>query len=261
MPHAADFDPDTAPRQTMVLSVPYKPGIGDWHAHRRAQLIHASEGVVTVQTKSGHWVVPPQRAVWMPPGERHCVSSRRGYQLTTVYIGRSAGLPTRPAVVAVSALLDELLKAAALAGGKYPRQGPAARLMRVLLDQLPTELLTHEIPSLHLPEPRDARLRRMMAPVLADPACPTGLAELAAAAGLSMRSASRMFLMETGLTPGDWRTQRRLLSALEALIQGESVTQVALAVGYQDTSSFIAVFRRAFGVTPGSMAKVIGATG
>jgi AraC-like DNA-binding protein len=164
-------------------------------------------------------------------------------------------------VVAVSALLNELLQAAAPLGGDYPQQGPAARLMRVLLDQLPTELLTHEIPSLHLPEPRDARLRRMVAPVLADPACPLGLAELAAAAGLSMRNASRLFLVETGLTPGDWRTQRRLLSALEALVQGDSVTQVALAVGYQDTSSFIAVFRRAFGVTPAKMAKVHGATG
>jgi AraC-like DNA-binding protein len=256
-----DSDPDTTPRKAVVLSVPFKPGTGDWHAHRRAQLIHASEGVVTVQTNSGHWVVPPQRAVWMPPGERHCVSSRRGYRLNTVYISRRAGLPTRPAVVAVSALLNELLQAAAPLGGDYPQQGPAARLMRVLLDQLPTELLTHEIPSLHLPEPRDARLRRMVAPVLADPACPLGLAELAAAAGLSMRNASRLFLVETGLTPGDWRTQRRLLSALEALVQGDSVTQVALAVGYQDTSSFIAVFRRAFGVTPAKMAKVHGAAG
>jgi AraC-like DNA-binding protein len=161
----------------------------------------------------------------------------------------------------VSALLNELLQAAAPLGGDYPPHGPAARLMRVLLDQLPTELITYSIPSLHLPEPRDARLRRMVAPLQADPACPIGLAELAAAAGLSMRNASRLFLAETGLTPGDWRTQRRLLSALEALFQGDSVTQVALAVGYQDTSSFIAVFRRAFGVTPANMAKVYGATG
>jgi quercetin dioxygenase-like cupin family protein len=55
-----DSDPDTTPRKAVVLSVPFKPGTGDWHAHRRAQLIHASEGVVTVQTNSGHWVVPPR---------------------------------------------------------------------------------------------------------------------------------------------------------------------------------------------------------
>ena len=38
------------------------------HTHPRAQLIFAAEGVMRVVTAEGAWVVPPQRAVWLPAG-------------------------------------------------------------------------------------------------------------------------------------------------------------------------------------------------
>ncbi len=245
------IDPDKAPRRALVLAEPFAPGPGAWHRHRRTQLIHASEGVIHVHTAHGHWVVPPQRAVWMPPGTLHSVGSSWGYQLQTLYLdARVPGLPRYPAVVPVPALLEQLLATAVAFGGDYAPRGPEARLVRVLLDQLPRELGRYELRQLHLPEPADSRLRRITAAWHADPAEQRDLAALAAQAGLSVRSATRGFLRETGLTPGDWRTQRRMLAAVELLTQGQPVTSVALDVGYADTSSFIAVFRRAFGDTP-----------
>ncbi|SIT48653.1 Uncharacterized HTH-type transcriptional regulator YeaM (fragment) [Paraburkholderia ribeironis] len=77
---------------------------------------------------------------------------------------------------------------------------------------------------------------------------PLVLEELAAAAGVTARTAARLFVKETGQTFGQWRQQLRLLVALEDLSAG--VTQVALEVGYNDVSSFISVFRAAFGDTP-----------
>jgi AraC-like DNA-binding protein len=35
--------------------------------HAWPQLLYASHGVMAVETDSGPWVVPPQRAVWVPP--------------------------------------------------------------------------------------------------------------------------------------------------------------------------------------------------
>jgi quercetin dioxygenase-like cupin family protein len=35
------------------------------HSHPEDQLLFASEGVMTVRTKQGVWVVPPLRAVWI----------------------------------------------------------------------------------------------------------------------------------------------------------------------------------------------------
>ena len=83
-----------------------------------------------------------------------------------------------------------------------------------------------------------------------DGAEPAVLDNLAASAGVTSRTAARLFVKETGQTFGQWRQQLRLLVALERLGAGASVTQVALEVGYSDVSSFIAVFRDTFGDTP-----------
>ncbi|NMC48764.1 MAG: helix-turn-helix transcriptional regulator [Desulfovibrio sp.] len=48
-----------------------------------------------------------------------------------------------------------------------------------------------------------------------------------------------------------WRRQARLLAALRKLAAGEPVTAVALDLGYESQSAFIAMFKRALGVTPG----------
>jgi len=242
-------NPDLAPRSAVVLAEAHPPTDGHWHRHARTQLIHASQGVLRVSTPDGHWVVPPQRAVWVPPEVPHAVASARRFQLHTLYLKPEAARPVkRCAVVAVSPLLSALLQAAAPLGMDYPPQGPAARLVRVLLDHLP--LPSHELPALHLPEPQDPRLRRLVAPLHRNPADPRPFDALAAEVGLSVRHATRCLQAETGLSPGDWRLQRRLLSALEWLAHGQPVRRVAMEVGYADPSSFIAVFKRAFGVTP-----------
>ena len=44
--------------------------------------------------------------------------------------------------------------------------------------------------------------------------------------------------------------QRRLLRALELLATGDNVTTIALELGYDNTSAFIAMFRRCLGTTP-----------
>ena len=49
---------------------------------------------------------------------------------------------------------------------------------------------------------------------------------------------------------GRWRQQARLFAALEMLAQGKSVTEVALAVGYDSVSAFIEMFRKMLGTTP-----------
>jgi AraC-like DNA-binding protein len=64
------------------------------------------------------------------------------------------------------------------------------------------------------------------------------------------RTLERLFQKETGMTFGKWRQQLRLLHALRLLAGGRSVTAVALEVGYDSTSAFIAMFKRTLGTTP-----------
>ena len=76
------------------------------------------------------------------------------------------------------------------------------------------------------------------------------LEEWAIWAGTSPRSLRRMFVADTGLTFAQWRQQANLMQALEMLIRGDSVSVVADALGYATPSSFIEMFRRAFGESP-----------
>lgn len=241
------LDPDTTARPAFVLSDRHERVHVPWHSHRRAQLIHVSAGAPTVMTRRARFVIPPQRAVWIGPGMEHRIVSRAPFWLTTCYLEPDLVImPDRVQAVMIDRLTDELLIAASSFGGDYPQDGPEARLIAVLLDRLP--VLTPA--NIYLPQPDDARLRRIADRLTATPDCNDTLAALSADAALTERTAARLFVKETGLTFGRWRQHLKLQAALEYLSAGVSVTEAAFAVGYSDVSSFIAAFKQLFGTTP-----------
>jgi AraC-like DNA-binding protein len=65
-----------------------------------------------------------------------------------------------------------------------------------------------------------------------------------------MRSLSRNFQKETGLSPGQWRRHMQLLRSLELQAEGRSVTETALEVGYESAGAFTRAFHQIVGVTP-----------
>ena len=73
--------------------------------------------------------------------------------------------------------------------------------------------------------------------------------------GTSEKTLMRLFQRETGLSFRGWRQRMRLLSSLSLLEEGASVTNAALACGYDSTSAFIAAFKSLFGFTPGELFK------
>jgi AraC-like DNA-binding protein len=245
---ADDFD--TVPRPVVALATDYLPGheIAP-HRHRRVQLVHAATGVMTVTTEHGAWVVPPGRAVWVPPGVEHRIRAQGNLAMRTVYIAVGAGpqLGDDCCVVNVSPLLRELILAAMAMPRLYSPDGPNARLVAVLLDQLRSV----DIAPLHLPLPDDRRLRRVTEGLLADPGNNRCLSDWAQVAGASGRTLARVFIRETGMTFGQWRQQVRLLEALRRMAVGQSVLTVAVDLGYESASAFIVMFRRALGTTPG----------
>ncbi|MBL8735634.1 MAG: helix-turn-helix transcriptional regulator [Planctomycetes bacterium] len=150
-------------------------------------------------------------------------------------------------MLAVSALLRELILATLEVGYLHERIPEQARLAGVLLDRV---RVTDEVP-LQLPWPSDPRARRVAERAQADLADGTPLAGLADGSGASVRTLERLFVRDTRMTFGRWRQQARLLQALRLLAAGESVTSAGLSVGFASTSAFVAMFRRALGKTPG----------
>jgi len=219
------------------------------HAHAWAQLVYASEGVMRIETEEGIWIVPSHRAVWIPAGVRHTVAMSGWVSMRTLYLAPGLGtfLPARCCVVAVPPLLRELILHAIAQGtlsGGVPEQ---RRLVDFLLDQL----RALPIEPLELPMPRDARALRMARKLREEPGALEPLDALARGAGASRRTLERLFRKETGISLGRWRQQARLLQAMRLLAHGEPVTAVALEVGYESPSAFIATFSHAFGVSPG----------
>jgi len=216
--------------------------------HARGQLVYGVTGVMTVTTPHGTWVVPPQRAVWVPPRTDHASRMSGKVAMRTLYLRADVArrLPAQCCVVSVSPLLRELILAATRMPVLYDRRGRDARVIALILDELQASA---DLP-LHLPRPRDRRLARVCDALLAAPADTRSLAAWASAAGASARTLARLFQRETGMSFATWRQQARLLESLRRLAAGDSVTAVALDCGYRSPSAFAAMFRRALGVAP-----------
>jgi AraC-like DNA-binding protein/mannose-6-phosphate isomerase-like protein (cupin superfamily) len=218
------------------------------HHHKRAQLIFAASGVFSVTTREGVWVVPPNRALWVPAGVEHQVRASTAVAMRTLYIRTDAveALPKTVCVIAVSPLLRELILRAVELPLLYDEAGPDGRVMGLVLDEI------RALPALplHLPWPEDARLRRLCAAIQADPASERTLEQWAEGVGASSRTLARLFRKETGMSFGAWRQQVRLVDALGRLATGQKVTAVALDLGYQSPSAFTSMFRRALGRAP-----------
>lgn len=118
--------------------------------------------------------------------------------------------------------------------------------MQVLIDQIG---MAQQAP-LFLPEGRDARLRKVTESLHHNPGDDRNIEQWASVAGASTRTLARLFVKETGLTFSAWRQQLCLIRAVEMLIDGQSVTNTAIALGYESTAGFTSMFSRTMGESP-----------
>jgi AraC-like DNA-binding protein len=123
--------------------------------------------------------------------------------------------------------------------------------MNVILDLIQSL----RVSPLDLPIPIDARLRKIFHHLTEKPADNRTLADWGNKVGASDRTLARLFRSETGMSFRQWRQQVRILEALRRLGREEAVTTVALELGYESPSAFIAMFRKALGETPGKYFK------
>ncbi len=224
----------------------YAPGFVDpLHRHSRDQLLYASAGVMSVTTVKASYVIPPQRAIWVPRNVAHEVSCRGHVSLRTLYFAE-AQTGTECRVIEVTDLLKALIVEVAHLGSAFEVVGRNAHLINLLLAELGS------MPSapFRTPMPQDYRLLRVCRTIISDPAGHHQLDELAALAGMGRRTFTRAFRVETGMSMAIWRQQVRLMEALSLLANGRSITAVAFDVGYDSPSAFTSMFHRAFGVPP-----------
>jgi AraC-like DNA-binding protein len=218
------------------------------HVHPEDQLVYACQGVMTVHTRGGTWVVPAQRAVWIPAGIPHSIQMSGAVSMRTVYLRPRMvrRLPRTCCVVNVSPLLQHLIVHLCTHAKLSRRSRVQAHLIDVLIDQLE---MVKTVP-LQLPTPTDARAVRVAAALQSDLGESLSVDWACKQAGASKRTIERLFRHETRLSLGKWRQQLRLLRSLQLLAAGEKITSAALEAGYSTPSAFISMFRKALGTTP-----------
>lgn len=218
------------------------------HSHGWGQLLYASVGLMTANTKQGIWVVPPHRAVWVPAFVEHEVRFMRSTTMSNVYISPQApvDLPVHCSMVGVTPLLRELIREASTFPKLYDETGSEGRLIRVLIEQIGT---MPESP-IHLPCPSDSKIQQITDQIQHNPGDAQTLDQWAREIGTSSRTLARKFRLETGMTFGEWRQQAKLLSAMIMLAEQKPVSLIAEDLGYISQSAFISMFRKATGKTP-----------
>jgi AraC-like DNA-binding protein len=222
----------------------------DWHAHEEAQLIFAASGTMQVSTQAGSWLVPPQLAVWAPAGVSHRIDILSDTDLWMIYWQPAAAREWAAAKSldrAFALRVTKLLRALIFAAFEADEAGEkAALVVRLILHEL-TE--TPDAPTF-LPLPGSAIGRRVADLAVGDPRMHLDIAELASRAATSVRTISRLFPAETGLTLKAWRQRARIVLAIEQLSAGLAVSQVAARAGFASTAGFCTAFRQVTRMTP-----------
>ena len=242
-------DPDFSEQSVVALGADYPTRQAmSAHSHKRGQLIFVLSGSMRVETEGGLWITTPGRACWIPGGVEHRVIYTKASKARAAYIHERFAdrLPNKCCVLQLSGLLRELVITAVDMGWTYDEDGPAGRVMQVLIDQISRQVET----PVFLPEGKDSRLRRLTALLYENPGDTRSLEDWCQLVGASARTLTRLFLNETGMTFSAWRQQLCLIRALEMMEEGHSVTRIAFALGYGSTSSFSAMFTRAMGEPP-----------
>ncbi|WP_256808952.1 AraC family transcriptional regulator [Pseudomonas siliginis] len=238
---------DDTPRPVVAIGTDYSHGhLLPFHTHRRGQLLYGATGVMQVSTQNGNWVVPPQRAVWIPPGVAHEVLML-GVSTRSVYIEPgNVELGPDCQVLNVSPLLRHLLMEAVDVPLMYDQAGRDGVLINLLLHEL-----TRSAPlALHIPMPAEGKLLSLCQTFLNMPNAHKSPQDWADQLHISLRTFNRLFRQQTGLSFRQWRQQACVIQALARLAAGEAVTRIALDFGYESPAAFSTMFRRVLGQAP-----------
>ena len=237
------------------------------HSHPWAQVAISTTGVIQLTVDRGTYIVPPSRALWIPPGMEHAVTMVEDAEMRTLYFHQPRGrcgpaalgertAPHGQAAWRQCRVLEasDLLRAVVREMPTTPDDGPPPNAATLLRERHLSALLCDELAraapvKLGVDLPHDKRLRQLCEAVLADPTRHVTLADWAHDTGASPRTVARLFRSELGSTFTQWRQQVILAKAVSLAAGRMPVGQIATELGYSP-SAFSAMVRKSVGQPP-----------
>ena len=234
------------------------------HRHDWAQLAMSATGVVRLTVDHGTYIVPPTRAVWVPPGVEHAITVLEDADLLTLYLHQPHGrcglqlARARQAEWQQCRVLEvsDLLRALALEldttrdGTGPPLAAAVLQRERRLSALIFDELRRARPVALGVDLPNDKRLRALCEAVLDNPTLHTTLDGWARDSGASPRTVMRLFRSELGTSFVQWRQQVLLARAVSLAARKMPMAAIAAELGYASPSAFSAMVRRSVGAPP-----------
>lgn len=218
----------------------------DPHSHPWGQLAMSGTGTIRMSAAHSTFLVPPSRALWIPPHVEHVVTTIEDAEIRTLYIHPGAALWAECRVLDVSNLLRELVQHLDTEPGTRPATPREQHLCALILDELRAAAPLR----LGVDLPADKRLRVLCEAVLEQPARWATIASLAHHAGASPRTVARLFRSELGTSFGQWRQQVLLAHALSLAARKLPMANIAAELGYSSPSAFTAMVKRSLGAPP-----------
>ncbi len=214
-------------------------------AHDDHQLCVVVEGALAVRNILGAWTAAPGCGVWIPARFRYSIEPLPRAVARVLYVSRGR---SPAAVLALSPLARAIVDHAVDA--PTPLTHTATKALTALLqDHLPDlRALPLFVPALTSP-----LAQRVAEAWRADPAGTPRIRDLAAELDVSVRTLERAFAADAHMTLGEWRQRARVCRAIALLAEGMAVKDVALEVGYETASAFVAAFKKYVGTTPGKI--------
>lgn len=242
--------PFSLPRAVYFRTYPLTKGTHvAQHQHPFVEFLYAREGGMRVDIEGKTLIVPVFYGVWIPANVPHRILATSNVLLESLYIETDYAAIGRDSskVVVISDFVREFIHyATEHVPEHYDGGGDDGKMVDVLttlLRQLPDA-------GFSLSWPESPVLMRVCRDIQQSPDAAHGIDEWAGRTGMSVRTFSRRFSKETGVSFCEWKKRLRLLESIIMLKENRSVTQVALDLGYSSTASFTFAFRQMFGVPP-----------
>lgn len=215
------------------------------HAHHAIQIVIA-ESPQSLWTEETGWA--SFTGVMIGADVRHQLApTREAVSLIYVEADSDTGQALSHRILgAVSRLTNDELRQARQKLSDATGSAPDEWLVSVLTSAGP----------MPLDRERDERISRVIASL------PTSLPErvpvaaLAAEAGLSQSRFQHRFRAHTGMALRPYLRWRRLLDAMAAMMQGQTITDAALVAGFSDAAHFTRTVRRHFGIAPRALSAL-----
>ncbi|WP_392565372.1 helix-turn-helix transcriptional regulator [Utexia brackfieldae] len=221
----------------------------DADSHHQGQLFFLESGMISCQAKDKYWTITPNCIGWIPAQTQHrttCWGKIAGWRVN-LPASCDRLLPTQARLLQNNPLISALLTRIISFVETNTLTDAQSRLFSVFIDEISQ---SKPITSLLLPLPTDLCLIKITQAILTDPTNKLSQVEWASWVGISVRSLSRHFMAETGMTFTDWKQLARIMLSLEKLSQNLSINEIAYAVGFSDASAYIASFKAIMGISP-----------